>query len=543
MRDEMLELTRQMVAIPSVNTTEGEKNIGLFIESYLRDIPYFKKHEEYIIIQPLKNDSLERRNVFALIRGEKDDNKNTIIFHGHTDTVGVEDYGVFEDYAFDTDRLMEALREADIDEDVKRDLKSGDYLFGRGACDMKSGDAVFMVLIKHITEHIGEFSGNILLSLNPVEENLHTGIIEGIEVIEALREQYHLNYILAINNDYTCPMYSGDSKRYIYTGVGGKVLPCFYIRGKETHVGQCFEGYDPALLASVINEEISYNADYLDNYKGEYSLPPVSLKLKDLKNWYNVQTAKEAFIYFNYFVHNAGADEIINKLVDAAKKSSQKTIAKMNERYKKFCELSGKEYTVIDNIWSVMTYDELNKIAHDKNSDIDKEIIEITKECMENNIDKREIPIFIIRKMLQTAKIYEPVVVLYYAAPYCPHNTLKDEKAEDVKLIKQLKNITDEMTKETGEEYDICRFFPSLSDSSYLAMDDSEESAECLYRNFPQMDMLYPLPLSKIRSLNIKAINYGVYGKDAHKWTERVYIPYSFDILPKLIIKTLTQLL
>ena len=162
MRDEMLELTRQMVAIPSVNTTEGEKNIGLFIESYLRDIPYFKKHEEYIIIQPLKNDSLERRNVFALIRGEKDDNKNTIIFHGHTDTVGVEDYGVFEDYAFDTDRLMEALREADIDEDVKRDLKSGDYLFGRGACDMKSGDAVFMVLIKHITEHIGEFSCNIL---------------------------------------------------------------------------------------------------------------------------------------------------------------------------------------------------------------------------------------------------------------------------------------------------------------------------------------------------------------------------------------------
>ena len=53
MRDEMLELTRQMVAIPSVNTTEGEKNIGLFIESYLRDIPYFKKHEEYIIIPSL----------------------------------------------------------------------------------------------------------------------------------------------------------------------------------------------------------------------------------------------------------------------------------------------------------------------------------------------------------------------------------------------------------------------------------------------------------------------------------------------------------
>ena len=27
------------------------------------------------------------------------------------------------------------------------------------------------------------------------------------------------------------------------------------------------------------------------------------LKMKDLKPWYNVQTATEAFVYFNYFIH------------------------------------------------------------------------------------------------------------------------------------------------------------------------------------------------------------------------------------------------
>ena len=46
MRDEMLELTRQMVAVPSVNTTSGEKEIGIFIENYLRSIPYFKEHPD-----------------------------------------------------------------------------------------------------------------------------------------------------------------------------------------------------------------------------------------------------------------------------------------------------------------------------------------------------------------------------------------------------------------------------------------------------------------------------------------------------------------
>ena len=204
MRDEMLELTRQMVAVPSVNTTSGEKEIGIFIENYLRSIPYFKEHPDNVIIQKLKDDGLHRRNVFALLRGEKDDNRNTIIFHGHTDTVGVEDYGELKQYAFDTDRLKQELLKINLPEDVRSDLESGDYLFGRGACDMKSGDAVFMVIIKHIAEHIKEFSGNILLSLNPVEENLHTGIIEGIDVLEQIKSEFGLRYVLAINNDYTC---------------------------------------------------------------------------------------------------------------------------------------------------------------------------------------------------------------------------------------------------------------------------------------------------------------------------------------------------
>ena len=30
----------------------------------------------------------------------------------------------------------------------------------------------------------------------------------------------------------------------------------------------------------------------------------------------------------------------------------------------------------------------------------------------------------------------------------------------------------------------------------------------------------------------------GVYGNDGHKWTERVYKPYSFSVLPLLIRNT-----
>ena len=537
MREEMLRLTKELVAVGSVNTTEGEKEIGLFIESFLRDIPYFEEHPEFVIVQPLKEDALERRNVFALLKGEKEENPKTILLHGHTDTVGIEDYGELSKYAFDADRLAEQLKEIELPADVKRDLESGDYLFGRGACDMKSGDAVFMVLLKHMASRVKEFSGNLLLSLNPVEENLHTGIIEGIEVLKRLKEEQHLEYVLAINNDYTCPMYPEDPSHYIYTGVGGKLLPCFYIQGRETHVGQCYEGYDPTTVMAGLIRELNLNADYSDSFEGEYALPPALLKAKDLKSWYNVQTVKEALVYFNYFVLNADVRQITGKLIGAAEKAVLESMKDLNEKYRLFCEKTRKKYQPVEDIWSVMTYEELYSQAQKKEKELERILKEETQKRQRAGEDKREIPVSLIRIMLAKAGIYHPVVVLYYAAPYCPHNTLKKKD----EAVEKLRRIIGETEKEKKITYNIEGFFPSLSDSSYLSLDDPEESIEALERNFAQMEQLYPLPLKQIRKLNLKAVNFGVYGKDAHKWTERVHIPYSFEVLPELIMKTVEE--
>ena len=188
--------------------------------------------------------------------------------------------------------------------------------------------------MKHLSAHPKEVSGNILLSFNPVEENLHTGIIEGSRVLLALQKTYGLSYRLAVNNDYICPMYPGDTHRYIYTGVGGKLLPCFYIRGRETHVGQCYEGFCASTTAANLVAELNLNSAYSDGYKGEYSLPPTVLKMKDLKSWYNVQTAQEAFVYFNYFVHNAGVDEIVARLKWAGERAFARTAADRQEKYR-----------------------------------------------------------------------------------------------------------------------------------------------------------------------------------------------------------------
>ncbi|RXT02757.1 hypothetical protein EIZ39_24490 [Ammoniphilus sp. CFH 90114] len=54
-------------------------------------------------------------------------------------------------------------------------------------------------------------------------------------------------------------------------------------------------------------------------------------------------------------------------------------------------------------------------------------------------------------------------------------------------------------------------------------------------RNFVAWGDLYSIPVKDIQSLNIPCINIGVYGKDGHKLTERVYKSYSFQTVPKIV--------
>lgn len=484
------ELTKELVKIKSVNTTKGEKEIAEYIENYIRNIPYFKKHSDRVIIQKLKNDKLDRRNVFAYVKGTKEECDDTIIFHGHMDTVGTEDFGALEKYSTNPDLLLEKMLEMDLSKEIRKDLETGDWMVGRGSCDMKSGVAVFLVLLEYFSERTDEFKGNILLSVNPVEENLHTGIIEGIEVLNKLKTQENFNYIMAINNDYICPLYEGDTNKYVYTGTVGKLL----------------------------------------------------LKMQDLKMHYNVQTTVDAFVYFNYFVHNNSIEEIMKKLIDVSNLAVSNLMDTINTNYKKYCDLAKIDYKKIDYDVKVISYEEIYDLAlKNFKGNLDEEIENYTLKLIEENTDKRETSMLIVKRLVEIAKTKDPMVVIFFAPPYCPHNTLKKEVKEEEELSKKLRGLLDEFQDEVGETYEMFQFFPSLSDSSYIKIDDDEESIDKLIKNFPQYKNLYNVPLHEIKKLNISAINYGCYGKDAHKWSERVYKPYSFGVLPKLIIKTVEK--
>ena len=66
--NEILNLTKELVAIPSMNNTMGERAICEHIADKLRKLPYFMKHPDQVIVQPLKDDPYDRINVIGIVK-------------------------------------------------------------------------------------------------------------------------------------------------------------------------------------------------------------------------------------------------------------------------------------------------------------------------------------------------------------------------------------------------------------------------------------------------------------------------------------------
>ena len=139
--EEVKRLTSELVAIPSINKeAHGETAVARYVYDYYMGLPYFQAHPEQVLCFQTKDDFVERHSTMAYVKGTKGTSNRTVILIGHIDTVGVDDFGTIREYAFRTEELPEKLKETfSLSPEVLADIESGEFMFGRGALDMKSG--------------------------------------------------------------------------------------------------------------------------------------------------------------------------------------------------------------------------------------------------------------------------------------------------------------------------------------------------------------------------------------------------------------------
>ncbi|MES5058657.1 M20 family metallopeptidase [Bacillus velezensis] len=533
-------ITKSLVALNSINGTLGEGKKADYIKDMIKSFPYFQENPSHVWEQAIPEDPYGRKNIFAFIEGNGE-SLNTVIYHAHLDTVGIEDFGPLKDIAFDSDRLAEYFSNYEFDRDVQRDARSGEWMFGRGSVDMQSGIAVHLANLLHFSERRDQLPGHILFMANPDEESQHSGILTSISELKRLKQEMQLRYLAAINNDFITPLYEGDTTRYIYTGAAGKLLPCFAIYGREVHVGDTLSGIDPNLIASEITRRIHNNIHMAENIEGELVLPPTCLYQRDNKEAYNVQTAVSSYVYFNYFIYEKTAKEVMDQLTAVADEACKETEQKLSDYYDEYCErtsLPKKEMS-----WNVQVYSLEDYLKRLRSRGIDPaqcigqafktyEHLELRMRCFKAVEELQKLD------PEQGAK-----VIIFYAPPYLPHNYLKEESTRDRLLQHVIQEAVDKTAASTGETFVFKKFFPYLADGSFLSLHETDEEVSAFTDNFPGWDVIGTIPFKEIRELNIPSVNIGVYGKDGHKWTERVYKPYTFHVLPELIQQTTMHLL
>jgi arginine utilization protein RocB len=479
----IIKLAKELVSIASVVSTSGEKKVAEFIFDWVSKLSYFKNNPTHLIKQIIKNDPLDRFNVIAMIN--KDSNQDTLVGIAHFDTVDVSDYGAHQDLAFSVDELTEALRSKNDSEDT---------LYGRGMLDMKSGVAIWMELLKTLSEEKGKHK-NLVVSFVFDEEGTSLGMRHAISMLLVLKEEHNLNYLGAIDTDYTTSHYPDDPHRYVYFGTVGKLLISVITVGKETHASDPFLGIDANLMMAHIIDEINLNPKYTDTYQEQTTPPPIILHTQNPKQEYSVKTNKIASTQFNVIMASSSIEVWMQRIKDGVKEALKRTNKSLQERIKRYNENNWYPNKKVDIPFEVKFVDELEGLSFDGSKSDEETLMEYLR-----------------------SKDYEGgVVVIGLSSPYYPAHTCNEEDQEFVDCI------MDSLSNNPIESLKVETYYPYISDLSYLRSPSQIELVSLKKHTFNPtwIDESLWKDASK---LNLPMVNIGPYGFDAHKKHERLQI-------------------
>jgi arginine utilization protein RocB len=544
--DSVRQYTRRLVGIRSVSPGEGEL---LVAEEVLHLLRAGGLESAYTAsgLDPLIGDPYGRQNTYAFLRGHS---SRTIVLFGHIDTVDTADYGPLEPWANDPEGLAARLDIlVKLAPGLAEDLAAhpGDWMFGRGVSDMKSGVAATIAVVRRLAQMARE--GNLPLSVvllaTPDEENESAGILQAVHFLLRLREQYGLQYLGAINTDYTTARYPGDQHRYIYTSTIGKLLPSFLVIGREAHVGDPFAGVDANLLAAELIRDLSMNDELCDVVRGQITPPPVTLHATDLKTHYDVQLPFMAYFYLNVLTFSTGPGELLARLRQRAQEVLEHTLRRIDAAERRWVRTSGdpvRQERLEPCSGIVLTYAGLYAEVGQQLGEkaVDAELASAW-ESFPGGLDARERCLHLVHRLWTLSGKQGPALVIYYAPPYYPHVAATPSLLHDI--------VTEVALAHPELHLEVREYYSFISDMSYLRLDPAIDRA-ALTANIPTWQEpgtpvrpgSYTLPLAAIQELDLPVVNLGPYGAGVHQLGERALISYSFGILPQLLYEVIERL-
>lgn len=532
MKEEILKLTRELVAIPSVSDTEDEHLASDYIATWLKSLPFFEKNQELTGRFLLPEDCRGRHIVYALVPGRS---KKTFVLSGHVDVVAAADFGEEKDAAFDCKAAAAYLKTCELDEDSARDLAEGGWLFGRGSCDMKGGMAAAMTFVKEYAQR-EEKPGSLLFLAVPDEESYSAGMRSAGRLMLDLKRKYGLSFELLVNPE---PNSRIGNEHIVSIGSAGKCMPVILVQGAKAHICKCFEGLNPMGIMGEIFARTELSLEFTDSCDGEITVPPTWLWLKDMKEEYDVSIPVRTSAYINMISFSSTPEDILKKLIPVCREAFEAYVDKMKGIYAAYQSRSKypSDYEISYEP-CVMTLQELTELLFREKKeaypDFYKKLYgEIAEKIRKGSLNYPQATILMMDRLLTFSGIDRPLVLLGFAPPYYPAVRSDHVKGKE-KIGQRALAAADRVMQQYGSRFVTENYTVGLSDTSYCCMDKKFDYVK-YSQNTPLWGSLYSIDFDLIERIDVPGLVLGPWGKDLHKKTERVNIQSLTEEYPKVL--------
>ena len=478
---DILKILEEYLKIPSFSNTNKEKLVDEFFLKFFSDLEYFKNNPQYFGKYEIPEDKLKRSVNWGLVKGRR---RETIVMIHHTDIVNVDNFAPYEKSAFYPDKLEKIYAEDDrfFDEESRRDFFSGEWIFGRGAADMKGGGAIQLALLKHYSE-IDDDMPNILIMGVPDEENYSLGMRNGIILMDVLKEKFDLDFKLMINSE---PHQRINYKNGVVSqGSIGKMNIFVHVKGVLAHGGKALEGINPNGIMGKIVSDLDLNESLVDKVPGEMSIPPTWVYLRDNKKYYDISFPESSYGILNILNFYTTPEEVLKKIKEICVESFSEYMGKVNKTRKNFSHETNRDWE--DMSWKPRVFTLEEFLRESENDDI--------KNYPED-----------LESILKTFRYSGPIIIVGLLPPYYPGVTNENQE--------KLLSIVNEFTKKIwSQTYDNRQYFTGISDLSYSKINISAVEMESHMKNMVGWKTSYDIPFEKIEKLSMDSINVGPMGK------------------------------
>ena len=567
MEKQITDILRNLMACASVTNTEKEIAAETWMLDFFRKQPYFQTYPERCGLFPIPGDPLHRNTVWALVKCDGADNEEhdgkaaenditaaedknaaltavpvpTVVFMGHHDVVPADVYGDAAPWAFDLDTIAAHLNRETLSTEAYTDLLSGEWLFGRGCCDMLGGTAVQMALLAEQAEKVlqkddkskktqngknvlvekpvktlrpgpdeavvddgdeeelfgpgkADTCGSLLFLSVPDEESFSVGMRGSLSLLEGLEEQFNLDYRLAICAEPNQRLADGKIQ-VVYSGSIGKLLPVVLVQGKLVQVGSYREGLNPLGILSRVVAATEGDETFTERYGDEVSVPPVWMYVRDLKEGYDFSLPKRAAGYCNVLTFQKTPAQVMAYFLGKIKGVLEEVSHPVTVMTWVTLWQQAKQHSGFEKFWQETERKE-------------RELLQ------EEHKTFPEVTLWLMQRTLDFLNFDQPAVVFGFAPPYYP--AVRSEEMKDAARFAVYKKALSAL-----QEVEIKTYFPGVSDCSYCGIPEGTQNP--VYQvNTPLWGNEYHFAVGALARLQIPFFLFGPWGRDLHQAGERV---------------------